>query len=222
MNDQDRPTLPIAMLGSQILNLVKLNVLWLLCCVPIVTIGPATSAMNYVVNLYLEEKNDQVLRPFFKAFRRDLKQGLALGLLMLILTGVAVFDGLFLLANFSESPHPAWIPFLILMLFLVSLYVYAFPLLSRYQLRFSELLKNAVALFWQNLVSSIVALVVLLLPALLGWIFPSAWSEILFLWILIGGSLTTYINNKTILNILDREQRKLDAQTIPAPEESET
>lgn len=219
MNDAERPALPIAIVGSQILNLVKLNVLWLVCCLPIVTIGPATSAMNHVVNLYLEEKNDQVLRPFFKAFRRDLKQGLALGLLMLILTGIAVFDGLFLLANFSGAAHPAWIPFLILVLFLVSLYVYAFPLLSRYQLRFTELLKNAVALFWQHLVPSILALAVLLLPALLAWIFPGAWSEILFFWILIGGSLTTYINNKSILNILDQEQRKLDEQAIPAAEE---
>lgn len=54
MNDAERPALPISIVGSQILNLVKLNVLWLVCCVPIMTIGPATSAMNLVLNFYLE------------------------------------------------------------------------------------------------------------------------------------------------------------------------
>lgn len=209
------PELPISLLGMRVLNLLKLNVLWLLCCLPVVTIGPATSAMNYVVNLYLEEKSDEVARPFFRAFRRDLGQGILLGLFLLLLTVLAVFDGLFLFANFSQGFHLAWIPFVFLALFLVSLYVYAFPTLSRYALRFTELLKNSVLLFWQNLWTSVGAVLVLCAPFLLMWVFPDAATEILFLWVLIGGSLSAYINNKGILKILDREQRRLECSSTP-------
>lgn len=214
MKEFELPELPAAVLVMRILNLVKLNVLWLLCCLPVVTIGPATSAMNYVVNLYIEEKSDEVAGPFFRAFRRDFRQGIVLGLFLTLLTALTVFDGLFLYANFSESPHPVWILFLILTLFLIALYVYGFPMLSRYTLRFTELLKNSVLLFWQNLWVSLGAVLVLLVPFLLIFLFPKAFTEIVFGWLLIGGSLTAYVNNRSILKLLDREQRKLESDTV--------
>lgn len=214
MRESQLPELPVALLGMQVVNLVKLNILTVLCCLPVVTIGPALSAMNYVVNLYIEEKSDEVAKPFFKAFRRDFPQSLLFGLFLILMTGLTVFDGLFLLANYWGSFHPIWIPFLILVLFLAALYVYAFPMLCRYQLHFSELLKNAVVLFWQNLATSLGALLVIASPLLLIWLFPQALFEILFLWLLCGSALTARIINKGILQILDREQRRIDCEQI--------
>lgn len=105
-------------------------------------------------------------------------------------------------------------------MFLAAQYVYAFPVLSRYRLRFTELLKNSVVLFWQNLWTSLGALLVLL-PVLLAYLFPGAASEVAFLWILCGCSLTAYINNRSILNILDREQRRIESQNM-APTDTES
>ena len=221
MTKKDLPELPVSQLGTQLLNLIKLNVLWLVCSLPIVTMGPALSALNHVVNLYIEEKSDEVMKPFFRAFRRDFRQGLLLGTFLAVLTAITVYDGLFLYANFSGEFHPIWIPFGILDLFLAAQYVYAFPVLSRYRLRFTELLKNSVVLFWQNLWTSLGALLVLLLPVLLAYLFPGAASEVAFLWILCGCSLTVYINNRSILNILDREQRRIESQNM-APTDTES
>ena len=53
-----------------ITNLVCLNVLWLLCCLPVVTAGAATVAMYYVIFLYITKQDDTVAKPFFKAFKQ--------------------------------------------------------------------------------------------------------------------------------------------------------
>lgn len=217
MKESKLPELPVAMLGMRLINLVKLNVLWLVCCLPIVTIGPATSALHSVVCLYLEEKSDEVAKPFFHAFRRDLRQGLILGLGILGLTAVTVFDGLFLFSQFADGTRLVWIPFGVLVLVLLALYVYAFPLLCRYTLGLGELVKNCLVLFWRNLWVSLGAMLTMALPGLLVWLFPEAASEIVFLWLLIGGSLTAYIRDKSILNLLNREQRRLDGESCSPP-----
>lgn len=214
MNEQTLPELPVSLLWMRIMNLLKLNLLWLLCCLPIITIGPATSAMHYVIGLYLNDTSDAVVKPFFKAFRRDFRQGLFLGLLLIALTALALFNSLFLLANYGV--HPIWLPLLLLALFLASLYVYAFPLLCRYTLTFGELLKNSVLFFWQNLWNSLLALIIYLSPVLLCLIFPKILTEILFFWILLGPALLTYLANGIVCKLLDREQRRIESSQLSA------
>lgn len=210
MTEHTLPELPVSLLWMRILNLLKLNVLWVLCSLPIITIGPATSAMHYVIGLYVNDTSDEVLRPFFKAFRRDFRQGFLLGILMMSLTALAIFNALFLLANYGL--HPIWFPLLLLALFLAALYVYAFPLLCRYTLTFGELLKNSILFFWQNLWISVLALFIYLSPILLCLIFPKVCTEILFFWLLIGPALLTYLVNGMIYKLIDREQRRIESE----------
>lgn len=216
MKDLKIPELPVALLGMRLLNMLKLNILFVLCCLPIITIGPALSALYYVVNLYAEEKSDEVAKPFFRAFRRDFWQGLLLGLFVLFLTGLAFYNGLFLFANYAGRIHPIWIPFLVLLLFLAAMYVYSFPMLSRYQLHFMEILKNSLILFWRNLWASLGVLLVHSIPFLLVYLYPGAAAEIIFLWILIGCSLTASVSIKIIMKIFNKEQEKSDSGHTPA------
>ena len=66
----DSPLMRFMML---ITNLICLNVLWLLCCLPVVTAGAATAAMYSVLFLYITKQDDGVLKPYFKAFKENFK-----------------------------------------------------------------------------------------------------------------------------------------------------
>ena len=48
-------------------NLVLLNLLWILCSLPVITMGAATSAMYHVIFLYITNQDDAAIKPFFKA-----------------------------------------------------------------------------------------------------------------------------------------------------------
>lgn len=55
-----------------------LSLLWLVCCIPIVTIGAATTAL-YTLALRMQRREDYALfRDFFRAFRQNFKQAAAL------------------------------------------------------------------------------------------------------------------------------------------------
>ena len=55
-------------------RIIALNFIYILCCIPIVTIGPATAAMTYVLRNYTQEKPVFLLSDFFEAFKKNWKQ----------------------------------------------------------------------------------------------------------------------------------------------------
>lgn len=63
-------------------DLVIVNLLWLLCSLPIVTIGASTLGLFTVVNKMAAGEDYRTAADFFKAFKRDLKQGTALWLVV--------------------------------------------------------------------------------------------------------------------------------------------
>ena len=52
---------------NRITDLVTLNILWLLCCIPIITIGASTSALYQVTLQIAENRDSNNSKEFFKA-----------------------------------------------------------------------------------------------------------------------------------------------------------
>ena len=61
---------------SKGVDFVGLSLLWLLLCIPIVTIGPATAALYYTVVKVFRQKKEDAFRTYLKAFQENLKQGI--------------------------------------------------------------------------------------------------------------------------------------------------
>jgi len=200
---------PTMVKASRVGNLIILNILWLVCCLPIVTIGPSTIAMNYVIFQYHTGRSDEVLRPFFKSFRRDFWQGLLFGIPVTILFGLMIFNGLYIYS--IEGISHLWISFVILVLILGALMTYGFPLLARYNLSLGNVINNSIVFFIQNPKLSFSAMLLHFLPAILILFFPDIFIKISFLYILCGGSLVAYVNDRSLLQIFEEKQNEADA-----------
>ena len=74
-------------------DLLFANLLWLVCCLPILTAGASTLGLFTVVNKMAAKEDYTVRTDFFKAFKRDFKQSTALWL-VLLLAGFAALTGL--------------------------------------------------------------------------------------------------------------------------------
>ena len=73
---------------SRLADIVLLNLLYIICCLPVFTIGAATSALYYQVMKMSKNEESYVFRGFFKAFRENFKKATPA---WLILLGIAVF-----------------------------------------------------------------------------------------------------------------------------------
>ena len=203
---------PFMLRASRIASLIILNILWIICCLPIVTIGPATVAMNHVIFLYRTEASDELFKPFFRAFKRDFFQSMLLGIPVTVVCVLLFFNGLYIYGNYPDQFHPLWIPFTLMLLIIGAVISIGFPMLARYSLTLKQVVNNSLILFIQSFPNSLFAMVAHFLPVLV-WIFiPTVFANFAFFWVLIGPSLVAYINNRKLLTIFDRLQEEADAQ----------
>lgn len=198
---------------KKLFQLFFLNCLWLLCCLPVITIGGATCAA-YAVALRLADEDEEVqsLRGiagrFFKAFKQDFMQGV----LIFMFTVAGLSLGYFL---FDRARDFGFNLIIILLLFVYAMVIlilnlYAYPLIARYTNTFLNTLRNSVAIFIMNTKVSLrtLALVILEIAALYFT------RYIYFTGLLILPVLIFYTVSRTAKDIFVRMEN-------PAPVESE-
>ena len=131
-------------------DLVLLNLLWLACCLPVLTVGASTAAMHYVVRKMAAGEHYTVAGDFFHGFRQNWKQGTALWVLLVVLTAICIGD------FYAGSRTAGWtgtafqIIAVLTALAVVAELTLAFPMMVRYQVPFFRLLKNSLLLALSN------------------------------------------------------------------------
>ncbi len=70
-----------------------LNLLWLICSIPVFTAGAATAALYSVTLKLAEDDTGHLTERFFRAFRDNFRQATALWLILLTVGVVLAFDG---------------------------------------------------------------------------------------------------------------------------------
>lgn len=125
---------------TKLWDIVQLNFLWLLCCIPVVTAGASTVAACSVALKMAEDTEGYIGRSFFKAFKENLKGGIPLGLLTLAAAYAVYLD--FQFWNATESVLFLIMGMVAVVVFIMGL-LYAFPLMARYENTFLRTLKNS-------------------------------------------------------------------------------
>ena len=124
---------------------VYLNILWFICCIPIVTAGASTTALFYVTLKMVKNEEGNITKAFFRSFRANLKQGTKIWLILLFLGAILCTDGYVLYHLRFENIF--WT--LCTAVFFVAAAAYAivlmyiFPLLARFDNTVGAMFKNA-------------------------------------------------------------------------------
>ena len=77
---------------GRVADLMILNLLCIVCCIPVVTAGPAIAAMYYITLKMARNEESYVVKGFFHSFKQNLKQGIVIQIIMLLLGIVLAFD----------------------------------------------------------------------------------------------------------------------------------
>lgn len=88
-----QPDNPVMSFITRITYSVYLNILWFICCIPIVTAGASTTALFYVTLKMADNEEGNITRQFFHAFRGNFRQATRVWLIMLAVGIALLFDG---------------------------------------------------------------------------------------------------------------------------------
>ena len=193
---------------SNVANLIILNLLWILCCIPIVTIVPSTAAMYYVTLKMVKKEDPYIIRSFFRSFRDNFKQGVVLSVIFLVLAGVLYAD-IKILQKFSSEFHQVLltVSYVVCALGFITM-AYVCPLLSYFQNTVAATLKNAVILALTHPLKTVILLIMNLLPFLLLMFFPDVFALSLFLWAVLGFSSIALVNSTLLSKLFKKYEPK--------------
>lgn len=163
-------------------------VLWAFCCIPIVTIGAATTAKYTVSMSIVKGTEGNIIKAYFKAFKSNFKQSTIIWIIDLVVLAFCVFDWQYIIRlGYSNVPLFFRIGTIVLTLIGLVFYVNVFGFVARYDVSTFDAIKN-------GLIFSVLHPIrpILLIAFLLGSIFASLWYTRWFILIFLFGTLTAF------------------------------
>lgn len=184
---------------GRLVDLTRINLLWLVCCLPVFTIGASTTAM--LTALYAFRAGEPCGgKVFFAAFRKTFGKATVLWLAIVFFGFVLGLD-YYLVAHLDFPGRMAVIG---VIFFFAALLLFAFelmfPLLSQFPGSIRDLVVNAVLLILSNLPKLLLVTAMNLLPGLLFLLLPQVFLLLGFFWLICGFALVALYD----ISVLER------------------
>lgn len=179
---------PIMRFLSRMADMIILNILMMICCIPIITVGAAFTAMHYVLLKMVRDEEGYLIRGFFKSFVQNFRQATLIWLIMLVVIAVYVGDSIIFSYSGIAFPRALIVGVAAVGIVMLMVAMYVFPLLARFDNTIKNTIHNAALLAFGNLPKTVLMAVMYALPVVIG-IF-SYYSHLFLL--LFGISLPAY------------------------------
>ena len=160
---------PLMQAMGEFTDFMVLNILFVICCIPIFTIGAAYSARFYIGMKLVTNTDEGIIKPFFKSFVSNLKQTLPINIVAVLLIVFFAFDFHFIYV-LQMSTTFYYVIGAILVLILMTLW-FTFALIARYEMETRAVLKSAFLLTISHLLRVLFAVAMSLAPFVLSYWF---------------------------------------------------
>ena len=77
--------------ATLVADFILLNLFFIVLCIPVVTIGPAVSALIHTALKLSEDENRTIIKPFWNEFQRDITKKMVLWIVYLVLIAAMVY-----------------------------------------------------------------------------------------------------------------------------------
>lgn len=186
------PDSPFIHVLSDLADLVILNLLWLLCCLPVVTAGASTAALYRCTLNMAYLRGGRRARAFFTAFRENFRQATLLWLILLAVLALLLADAWLVYQQAIPYAFSFLVgPGLVIWAFAAA---YVFPLCAQFENTLGGTLKNALVFSSTHPLRSLLMILLDLLPLLLYWLSPAAFLPLAPCWLLFASAVTAYVN----------------------------
>ncbi len=201
---------PVMNFLGRVADLVWLNILYIICCIPIVTIGASTSALYYVTMKMVADEEGYITKSFFKSFKENFKQATVIWLIILLAGTIFFMD--FRILNAMEGTLDKVVYVLICAVAILFLFmtIYIFPLLAKFENTIKNSMKNAFLISIRHFPYTILLVIGVIAPFILIY-FVTALLPILFLGIFsLIAFYTSYIYRKIFSYYIPQEEAEAD------------
>lgn len=197
-------------------NLAILNVLFIVCSLPVVTLGASLTALNYVVLQMIRQEDSYIVRGFFRGFKQNFLQATAIWLILLaagIFLGLDYWSVSLYFTGIIRSVMLVGLTVLAVIWVMVFLYVFA--LQARYENTVKQTMKNALFIALLRLPYTVILVPVNGVLPVLPILLPQTAPMVLLVWMICGFAAVAYVGdllvNRAFLKTFE-EEREMQEQ----------
>ncbi len=194
-----------SMFVRQLVSTVYLNLLWIICSIPIVTIGASTTALFYVSQKLCKNEEGNIAKDFFHSFRTNFKQSTIIWLILLVVGILLGADGYIL---YHMRYHSAFWTILTAILIVAAVayaivLMYIFPLLAHFENTTKAMFLNSIMIGMRFLLCSFfMAVVYLVMGILIVFIYTP--------FIIFGMGICAFICSHILSGVIQQCEGKTD------------
>jgi len=175
-----KPDSPVMEFLRTVTNLIIVDLLCVLCCIPVITFGAAVSAKYYVSMKIIRGEGSGVVGPFFKSFAQNFKQATKVWLILLVAIFLIVFDWRWILYsgwNSTAFIYKFGVIFFSVAVTLMTLAI--FPTIARYKMKTTELFKAALLFIMIKLIP-LLLITLLIVGSVIACLWYAQWFPLVY------------------------------------------
>lgn len=199
---------PVMIFLSRVADLLLLNLLVLIMCIPVITIGAAFTGMHYVLLKMARNEEGYIIQPFFKSFKENFKQATIVWLIILVFFTIFIVD--ILIINNSGIQFAAWLGIVLIAVGILAIMtiIYIFPLIARFRNTIRGTFKNALFMSILSFPKTILMIVIYIIPIVIIFLSPNLIPFVFLLGISGPGYLCAMLYSKTFKRFEPEEELK--------------
>ena len=205
---------PIWSFMGKVADLVVINLLVVVCSLPIFTIGAAWTALYYVVMRMVRKEEGYIIKDFFRSFKENFKQATVIWLIFLAIIMIIVGDVYIYVMVPGQIPGVIMTIVGILGCVVMGTLIYVFPMLARYSNTIKNTIKNAFVLSIANIPFTLIFIALMISPVVLAVYV----MELFPMLMVVGISLPAYLIGLMLVRIF----RKLEPAQVVTESDNET
>lgn len=203
---------PVFSFLSKLADVIWLNCLFLVCSIPIFTIGASTTAMYYVTLKMARDEEGYVTKSFFKSFKQNFKQATAIWIIIMLVGAIIFMDYRVVSSpDFSEIvssetlKNVVRVATMIVTVFASFELVYVFPLLAKFDNTVKNTISNAFLMSIRHLPYTIALVLIPAVPVVLMYFSAKAYI-LFFIMFALTALCSSMLLNKVFDNYIPKEQ----------------
>lgn len=128
---------------SRIIDIVVLNFIFIICCIPVITIGASLTAMYSITLKMVKNEESHIIRGFLKAFKQNFRQGTIVGIIAIIIVLFIAIDLRIIAMSGYDSLKVVQVLCYVVAFWGYIVFLYAFSILARFVHTTKEVFKNS-------------------------------------------------------------------------------
>ncbi len=177
---------------SRLGDLIVLNVIFVISCIPLFTIGAALSALHTMIDKMSRGHESYIIRGYIQYLKENFKNSTIIWIVYLPIEAFLIIGGIYL-AKYGSSNGILYIPYIFVTMILLFSFLYSFALQAIFVNTFGQILKNSLLTALRHLPYTLFLGIIVFLPLCISFLLPDFLPVTLTYWLLISFSFSAWL-----------------------------